>query len=299
MTFENKKVLVTGHAGLIGSVVVRMLEEQGAKVSGYDLTEGRDIMDLNLLIEHVKGKDVVIHLAAYSGVQHSQDLGYEAWRVNAWGTVNVLEACRYETDLQAVLIASTNHLYGHADHPTPETAAFRKMDTYTATKAAADFAAQSYADQYGVPTAILRNTNCYGPNDPHLDHIIPGTIQSILNGEPPVIRSDGRTWKGYLYVDDVADAYLRVANYVMRTNDYGQAFNVSSEESWSSQELVFAIIQAMGSDLKPIFENKPNDEADEKLDWRKINKLTGWKPTHSLTEGIRLTVAGFKGRVPA
>tara|TARA_R100000306_G_C4348851_1_gene129057 strand:+ start:109 stop:1017 length:909 start_codon:yes stop_codon:yes gene_type:complete len=297
MSLFDKKVLVTGHTGLIGTVVVRMLEGVGAKVTGYDISEGRDIMDLNMLIEHVKGKDVVIHLAADSGVAHSKEIGYDAWKVNFWGTLNVLEACRYEPKLQAVLTASTNHLYGMAEnYPTAETEPFLKLDTYTATKAALDVASRSYAYDFNVPVAVIRNTNCFGPNDPHFDHIIPGSIRNILKNQRPVIRSDGKKWKSYLYVDDVASAYLKVAEWVIDTKQYGEAFNVSTDETFTPVEVVFALLNSMGSDLKPVIEGAPNDDANEKLDWKKINKLTGWEPQFTLAEGIALTVAGFKAR---
>ena len=87
-----------------------------------------------------------------------------------------------------------------------------------------------------------------------------------------------------------------MAEWVIENKQYGEAFNVSTDETFTPIEVVFALLNSMGSDLKPVIEGAPNDDANEKLDWKKINKLTGWEPQFTLAEGIALTVAGFKAR---
>lgn len=289
-----------------------MLLDEGAEVTGYDLeTEGvlktaglvgefpvqpGDIMDLNAMKQAVSGHKVVIHLAAYSGVEHARKLGYEAWRVNAFGTLNVLEACHSTKGLESVLVSTTNHLYGNAPSlPTAENAPLLQLDTYSAAKLAADVMTRSYAHNYGLPATVIRNTNCYGPNDPHSDHIVPGTILSVLGNECPVIRGTGDTYKSYLYVDDVSEAYMAITQWAMESQNKGEAFNVSTAPI-TVRDLVDSILHVMDSGLKPFVVGKVTDGANEQLDCTKISQLTSWKPRHTLEEGLMRTVQGFVER---
>jgi CDP-glucose 4,6-dehydratase len=289
-----------------------MLLEEGAEVTGYDIeTEGvlkaaglvgqfpvqsGDIMDLNAMKQAVSDHKVIIHLAAYSGVEHARKLGYEAWRVNAFGTLNVLEACRLSKGIESVLVSTTNHLYGNAPAlPTAEDAPLLQLDTYSASKLAADVMTRSYAHNYGLPATVIRNTNCYGPNDPHSDHIVPGTIMSVMGNECPVIRGTGDTSKSYLYVDDVSEAYMAITQWVMESQRGGEAFNVSTAPV-TVRKLVDSILRVMGSGLEPLILGNVTDGADEQLDCTKISQLTSWKPRHTLEEGLMRTVQGFAER---
>lgn len=292
--FYGMHVMVTGSEGLMGRPLVKALESQGAEVLHYDKTDGFDIMDLNNLKLSMAEQDVVFHLAAYSGVEHARELGYEAWRINTMGTLNVLEAAR-ATMPKAVLTASTNHVYGKQtahERPTSEDARLSQLDTYSASKIAADYMARSYWHNYKVPAVAMRNTNCYGPDDPHVDHIIPGTITSILEGKRPVIRGVGITSKSYLYVDDVVDAYLAVAQWTVENGVGGHAFNVSTEPI-TVKDLVTEILSVMNSSLQPVIEGKRSDNQNEDLDWGKIHRMTGWKPKVRLRDGIEKVVNAF------
>jgi CDP-glucose 4,6-dehydratase len=304
--------MVTGCSGLIGASLCKVLLDAGAHVVGYDLErQGMlkevgltndvpvipgDILNRVALRRAFEGQDVVFHLAAISGVANARILGYYAWETNLWGTLNVLEAAR--ATKSAVVSATTNHLYGATvSLPTPETASLDSLDTYAASKVAADVAVRSYGHTYGLVCATVRNTNCYGPYDPHLDHIIPGTITSILKHEPVTIRGDGTTSKSYLYVDDVADAYLRVAQHIVENNVHGVAFNVSCPPI-SVVDLVHQIIAVVGIPQNVIrCENDDGEQHDEELDWSKVQQATGWHPTTSLKDGLALTVAGFRQRM--
>lgn len=304
--------MVTGCSGLIGASLCKVLLDAGAHVSGYDLEQGGvlktaglagkvpvipgDILNRNGLRRAFEGQDVVFHLAAISGVANARAMGYRAWEVNTVGTLNVMEAALQTHS--AVVAATTNHIYGESVlMPTPESAHFNAMDTYSATKAAADLMVRSYGHVAKMVCATVRNTNCYGPYDPHLDHIIPGTITSILKHEPVTIRGDGTTSKSYLYVDDVADAYLRVAQHIVENNVHGVAFNVSCPPI-SVVDLVHQIIAVVGIPQNVIrCENDDGEQHDEELDWSKVQQATGWHPTTSLKDGLALTVAGFRQRM--
>ena len=246
MTFwDRKTVLVTGSSGLMGPYVCKRLLEAGANVVGYDsnpkgtlpwhglvghlpVMEG-SILELESLRRVKGGADIVIHLAAMSNVEKTRAAGLMAYEVNVRGTYMVLEACLRSKGVQAVVAASSNHIYGpQTKYPTTEDAPFNQLDTYSATKAAADILARSYAHNYGLAVAVIRNTNCFGPCDPHDDHLIGGTIKSLLIREKAIIRSKGLTKKAYLHVDDVARAYILAAEWLATKKKSGEAFNVST-----------------------------------------------------------------------
>lgn len=292
--WQDKKVFVTGSEGLIGKPLVRMLREHGALVFTYDLAFGDNILDMTRLKTDAEGLDICFHLAAVSGVEASRRMGYDAYNVNVMGAVNVLEACLQAGSYQAVVTASSNHVYGKQDtFPVPETAPLHQLDTYSATKIAADYLARSYAHNYKLPVAVVRNTNCYGPTDPHHDHIIPGTILSVLKGECPIIRSDGQRRKAYLYVDDVVAAYLAVAEWMAVGGTPGEVFNVTTGNI-SVLELVRLILRVMGrEDLEPTVLGEPNDQQDEDMDDALLRTVTGWCPAVSLEAGIRATADGL------
>tara|TARA_Y100000310_G_scaffold297734_1_gene331013 strand:+ start:224 stop:1147 length:924 start_codon:yes stop_codon:yes gene_type:complete len=303
-----------------------MLLEQGADLTGHDLDDVgilkayglagafpmavADIREGRPLEEALQGQDVCIHLAAISGVEQSRARPYETYDVNVMGTVHVLEVAKALVPDAVVVVASSNHIYGRqTTYPVLESAPLNQRDTYSVSKIAADYIARSYAHNYGLSTVVVRNTNCFGPHDPHHDHLVPGTILSLLKGESPVIRGTGKTKKSYLYVDDVAEAYMAVAQWCAETRHKGEAFNVADEPI-----SVLAMVRAITDIIHPavltkgagfpmfrgsvegtIILGEPNDQNDEMLDSGLIKRLVGWEPRTSLREGLSRTVEAFQG----
>jgi nucleoside-diphosphate-sugar epimerase len=294
--WDDKRVVITGSEGLMGTPLKALLTAAGAEVNGFDILQGNDILDLSSLSRAFKDTDAVFHLAANSGVEQSRNDGYMAWKVNVGGTLCVLEAAR-QAGVGGVIAASSNHVYGiQPKGATDERAALNQLDTYSATKIAADVMVRSYAHNYGLLTAAVRNTNCFGPDDPHSDHIIPGTINAVLRGDRPVIKGTGTTQKSYLYVDDVAEAYADIAEWLLTGKQGGWAFNVSTKPV-QVRSLVTQIAELMGrEDLEPVVLGRESDQADEHLDWVLVHKETGWMPKHTLREGLIKTIVGFKSR---
>lgn len=290
------RVLITGSRGLMGRPMARILEERGDQVVHYDIVDGQDVFDEEQLLREIRQVDAVIHLAAQSGVPQAQRLAKLAWDLNFGGTLNVLEACRLAG--KAVVVASSNHIYGdHGGRPTHEDSPQYALDTYSATKQALDIAARSYAQVYGLRVVIMRNTNCFGPESPHSDHIIEGCILSYLRGEAPVIWTDGQVVKSYLDVDDVASAYVLALDWLLSpVGRPGEAFNLTGERI-RVLDLVKLIGEVMGADIQSVVEGKTGITVDENLDDSKFRNFTGWHPQHTLREAIEKTVEGFKSRV--
>lgn len=282
---------------MMGRPMVKQLAENGAAVTTYDLPSG-DILVLQDITEAVIGQDIVIHLAANSNVELSRNDPLATWETNIRGTWNVLQAC-HEAEVKAVVTAASNHVYGKQEtFPVLESASMNQLDAYSVSKICADYLTRAYAHNYGTPTASIRNTNCYGPNDPHSSHLIPGTILSILKGERPVIRSNGQTRKGYLYVDDVVDGYLVVAECLYRRLvPSGQAFNIGAP-AVAALSVVDLIRDIMGSSVLADILGEANDQADEQMDSSKIEQL-GWSAKTPLREGLKKTIAWFQANAPA
>lgn len=294
MFWENKKVIVTGGSGLIGTPMRVKLEEMGAEVMNADLPKW-DITDVAAMMAAMTDKDICIHLAAVSHVEDSRANPLMSWQTNVQGTWNVLDACR-TFNVGAVVVASSNHVYGKQEiYPVPETAKLNQLDTYSTTKICVDYITRAYAHNYGLSAAVIRNTNTFGPDDPHSSHIVPGTILSLLDGKTPVIRSTGTVRKGYLYVDDVVDAYLLVAenayNHGAFNND--NVFNVGAPPI-AARDLVQMIMTIMdATDQDPIVLGRPTDQHNEQMDSTRIMSL-GWEPKYSLQEGLEKTIAAFR-----
>jgi len=314
--WKGKKTLVTGSEGLIGTPLCNALVQLGADVVHFDRALSinplsghlHDVLDrssLQWVSQQARdhwGSEIefVFHLAANSGVEESRDAGYDAFMLNIVGTLNVLEAYR-DTNVKAVVIASSNHVYGNQrdaeDARTLESSSLNQLDAYSAGKICADYLARAYAHNYDVPTVILRNTNCYGPDDPHFDHIIPGTVRAILDGETPVIKSTGLRKKSYLYVDDVVRGYLSAAEWTATTGNKGEVFNLADAEPISALDLVRKIMTIMGSEEDYVILNGLTDQSDEWLCSDKARVLLGWSPLLTLDEGLQRTIGSMREEV--
>ena len=289
--WEGKYALITGSKGFMATWLERKLIEAGASTWELDAQEGDDIRDYRAMCEAMEGLDVVFHLAAISGVEASRSMGMEAIDINVRGTYTVLEAARQQEKPPIVLVATSNHVYGKQDSlPANEDAPLRQLDTYSASKVCADVLTRAYYHNYGLPTAAVRNTNCFGPHDPHSDHIIPATIDAILRGETPVIKGMGYTKKSYMHVEDTIAAYMRIAELVVEHP--GQAWNVA-DEPVKVVKLVSLVCSVMGWDGGVLIKNQPDDQSDEYLDCSKLRDF-GWEPKWAFEDAIRDTVEWMK-----
>ena len=150
----------------------------------------------------------VIHLAAQTIVGIANRNPISTFESNIGGTWALLEACRRSPLVQQVVLASSDKAYGDQEHlPYDEEMPLQGTHPYDVSKSCADLIAQTYAVSYGLPVVITRCGNFYGGGDLNWNRIVPGTIRSVLRGERPVIRSDGRFVRDYFYVEDGAIAY--------------------------------------------------------------------------------------------
>ncbi|WGI63477.1 GDP-mannose 4,6-dehydratase [Escherichia coli] len=158
----------------------------------------------------------------------------------------------------------------------------------------ADLISHTYYNTYGLPVCITRCGNLYGGGDLNFNRIIPQTIQLVLEGKAPEIRSDGTFIRDYFYIEDAVKAYLLLAEKMEEKGLAGEAFNFSNEIQLTVLELVDKILKAMGSELKPRILNQGTHEIKHQyLSAEKARKLLDWKPDYSIDEGLEKTIEWY------
>ncbi|MDI9218451.1 GDP-mannose 4,6-dehydratase [Clostridium tertium] len=314
--WNNKNVFITGGTGFLGSYLVKKLVNYGANVTilvrdyipQSNIYRGEEYKKVNvvhgaledyLLIERTLGEyeiDTVFHLAAQAivGVANRNPLG--TFKSNIEGTWNILEAARKSPLIKQVIVASSDKAYGDQEKlPYDENMPLQGKHPYDVSKSCADLIAQTYYETYKLPVCITRCGNLYGGGDLNFNRIIPQSIQSILNNEAPVIRSDGSFIRDYFYIEDAVDAYINLAEKVVELNLGGQAFNFSNEIQLTVLELVNKILKIMGSSMKPIILNQGSNEIiHQYLSAKKARTVLGWSPNYTIDEGLSKTIEWYK-----
>jgi CDP-glucose 4,6-dehydratase len=175
------------------------------------------------------------------------------------------------------------------------------VNPYDVSKACADLLAQSYAQTYGVPVVVTRCGNFFGPGDTNWERLVPGTVRSVLQGERPVIRSDGTMTRDYLYVVDAALAYLQLVEALAADPSLaGEAFNLSTERPLSVLDLVRLIQDAAGTNLEPDIRATARHEIPHQfLSAAKARKVLGWQPRHTVEEALARTVDWYRAALTA
>lgn len=313
----DRPTFVTGATGLVGSWLVKRLVEAGADVVCLvrDWVPQSELVRTGLLervkvvrgdirgqaaLERVLGEyeiDTVIHLAAQTIVTIANRNPVSTFESNIMGTWNLLEACRRSPKVRQVVLASSDKAYGDQELlPYTEDTPLQGEHPYDVSKSCADLIARTYAITYDLPIAITRCGNFYGGGDLNWNRIIPGTIRSILRGQNPVIRSNGKYVRDYFYVEDGAAAYMLLAEQLAsKPGLKGEAFNFSNEMQMTVSEIVDRIISLMGSDLKPQVLNQTNNEIlHQYLSADKARAQLGWKPLFDLDEGLARTITWYR-----
>ena len=315
--WRDRPTLVTGATGLVGGWLVKRLLSAGADVfclvrdhvpqsmlfrdklvDQVKVARG-DVRDQNC-VERVLGEfevDTVFHLAAQTIVGIANRNPISTFETNIQGTWALLEACRRSPKVRLIVVASSDKAYGDQEKlPYDESTPLQGTHPYDVSKSCADLIAQTYALSYQSPVAITRCGNFYGGGDLNWNRIVPGTIRSILRGERPVIRSDGKFIRDYFYVEDGAHAYMTLAEHLAaRPELAGQAFNFSNEIQVNVIELVEKILTIMKSSLTPDIRNEASNEIiHQYLSASKARKELNWKPLFELDQALATTTQWYK-----
>lgn len=307
----NRRVLVTGAGGFIGSHLVERLLEKGATVSALIRYNSRndvgflievskrnkrlsliygDIRELETVRKASAGMDAVFHLAALVGIPYSYQHVHEVVEVNTIGTLNILTACR-ENSVRRLVHTSTSEVYGTARAVAiDESHARQPQSPYSASKIAADAFALSYHLSFGLPVAIVRPFNTYGPRQSDRA-IIPALIAQALYKDEICVGSLTPT-RDFTYVTDTVEGFLKVSE---SDACIGQEINLGTGTEISIDKLLKMILLIVGRDL-PFVQSqermRPTNSEVQRLCSAnaKATALAGWSPTIGFEEGLRLTI---------
>lgn len=316
--WRDRRVFLTGATGLIGGHLTNQLLDLGADIvvltrdgvphslfaqqnlaARVSVVRG-DCTDFALLKRTLAEYEVqtVFHLAAQTlvGVANADPL--TTLEVNVAGTYRLLEAARQLPRSPDVVLASSDKAYGESETlPYTEATRLEGRQPYAVSKSCADLIAQAYAQTYDLPVAITRCGNFYGAGDLNWNRIVPGTIRSALQGQAPVIRSDGQHQRDYIYAADGVSAYLTLAQALAtRPELRGAAFNFGSNAPVSVLELVEHILAACGrADLMPVVLNQAHNEIiNQSLDATRAQQELGWHAEFELERGLAETVEWYR-----
>ncbi|KZR90572.1 NAD(P)-dependent oxidoreductase [Synechococcus sp. MIT S9508] len=310
--WRQSNVLVTGASGFLGAALVKGLVARGSSVHAtvnkdsytdipfaFNTSEVTavtcDVADLNELHRLFANKsfDVIFHLAA-SNNNTELISPYALWETNIRGTYSILEACRIYTPNARIVIASSREAefcFGSSSN--------RRYHPYMVSKAADELIAFSYRDSYSLSVACVRTDNIYGEGDRNWHRLIPSAILSILKGDSPVIRSDGKMTRSYVYVGDVVNAYCAVAERLPNMSLSANPLKISTGKSISVQDLVTLLISISGQkELHPRILHENRDERiDQIYDSALEKEMLDWECATTFHEGLTRTYEWYKAHV--
>ena len=326
--WKNKNVFVTGINGFIGGNLSKLLLVNGANVFGLvrDLNKDSFIYYENLAdkITFINGdltnKDLisriiseyrinaVFHFAAQVEIGVALNNPYLTYETNIRGTYALLDGIKQSTtNVQSIIIASSDKAYGSyasSMMPYKEEYPLKPIFPYDVSKACADMIAQSYANKpFNMPIVVTRFCNIFGPGQLNFSAIIPDAIRSALNYSKFIPRGNGKQVRDYIYVEDVADLYLRMSqNIFLNPKKFrGQIFKKKKKKGKSVKEILKNVYTICEN--KPLYDKillqmkkkSPLGEIEiQIMDYKKINKYTGWEPLRTFDEGLALTIEWYK-----
>ena len=315
--WKNKRVLITGFEGFLGSHLTMELISCGAKIFGLDIKVKRketilapldyqkikvikgDVADYRLIKDAIETNtiQIVFHLAAEALVGRGYKTPLKTFRSNICGTWSILEACRFAKKLEAVIIASSDKAYGaHDNLPYKEGFPLIGNHPYDVSKSCADLITNTYFHTYGLPVAITRCGNIYGPGDFNFCRLIPDTMRSLVLNKTLQIRSDGNFVRDYVYVADIVNGYIRIVELFKKLSLSGEAFNLSDEKPITVIKLLKEInrLNLCSKKLNYKIINTAKYEIKEQyLSSRKAQRILGWKAQYSLEDGLRRTAKWY------
>lgn len=309
MELNNKKVLVTGADGFIGSHVVEALVRAGYKAKAFvyynsfgswgwldhsdpeirksiEVFSG-DIRDPNGVRTAMEGCDVVLHLAALIAIPYSYHSPDSYVETNIRGTLNVLQAARL-LETERIVCTSTSEVYGTARFvPITEEHPLQPQSPYSATKIAADQLALSYHASFGTPVTVLRPFNTYGPRQ-SARAVIPTVITQIGKGERKLKLGALHPTRDFTFVEDTAKGFIQAAQCDALV---GQVTNIGSGFEISISDAVGLIASCMNAKVEIMQDQqrlRPEASEVERLfaDTGKAKALMNWSPTHGGREGF-------------
>ena len=322
MTWNNRKIFITGADGFIGSHLAEFLAEQGAEVTALALYNSfdshgwldtlpaktrdalklvrGDVRDPHQMNTLCKGQDVVFHLAALIGIPYSYEAPSSYVATNVQGTVNVLTAAR-DAGVSKIVHTSTSEVYGTAQFtPITEEHPLQGQSPYSASKTSADMMAEAFARSFDLPVVTLRPFNTYGPRQSERA-VISTILRQVYDDACTEIRlGDLLPSRDFCFVADTVNAFLSVAE--LSASSFGQAYNAGTGKGVTIGALVEIIKDVTGCS-NPVTQEEtrirpPESEVMELLaDAQKLQDASGWVAKTDLKNGIKITADWWRERI--
>ena len=328
--WANKKILVTGATGFVGGNLIKKLLDNGAIIFCVIRSENPfsflyieklnekvrlikgDIIDRDLLYNIITEQqiDIIYHLAAQVEVGVGLTNPYLTFETNVRGTYNLMDACRMANNsghnIQAIVVASSDKAYGEypiEQMPYQETYPLLPKFPYDTSKACSDLICQSYTiDKFKLPIVITRFSNIYGPGQMNFSAIVPDSIRSALGYSSFIPRSDGKMVRDFIYAEDVADLYMKIALGIIENPDKlrGQIFNAGNNKPIDMKSVITKIYTKIGNikDLQIILREMEGKTTTgeifyQHMSFEKVFKYFKWEPTHTIDDGIRKSIEWY------
>lgn len=315
--WSNKKVLVTGGSGFIGSHVIEKLVEKGAKVSIFDHINAEKLENIRSVKDKIKlidgdienidtakdaclNQDIVINMAArVGGIEYNRTHQGSILRENLLIACNMLEAARGAGVDRFLQVSSACVYPKDAIIPTPESEGFRGEPEptnggYGWGKRMGELLSKYYTEEFGMQIGIVRPYNCYGPRDhfdPKVSHVIPALIKRVFDGEDPlVVWGSGNQTRAFLFVEDLANGILLAAEKYCIPDP----INLGTDEEVSIKELIGMILKITNLQRKVVFDTtKPDGSSRRNSDNRKAKEKIGFRAKTKLYKGLEKTIRWY------
>ena len=319
-----KNVLITGITGFVGSNLAKQLISQGANVVGISKSQKVESLlffenidkKCNLVFGNILDKELIkntirkynieicFHLAAQIEVGSAKLYPFETWESNIRGTYNFLEAVRTSgINIKAIIMASSDKAYGEYEEkkmPYKENYELKPVFPYDTSKACADMIARTYSSKlYNLPIIVTRFSNIFGPGQLNFTALIPEAIRSCIMNYKFISRSNGKSIRDYVYIEDIVDVYKLLAQnlYKFPKKYKGQVFNAGTNKKYSTKYIVNKIFLQGNKNSKNIFtrNKKTNGEISiQYMDYSKLKKHFKWKPKYNFEQVLPSLFVWYK-----
>jgi len=319
VNFSNKKIIITGGMGFIGSNLACHLVKMGANVTLIDSLIPEyggnlwniesikdkvrinisDVRDENSMRYLVRGQDYLFNLAGQTSHEDSMNAPHTDLDINCRAQLFILEACRNYNPEIKIIFTSTRQIYGRPQYlPVDEIHPLYPVDINGINKISGEWYHLVYNSVYGIPLTVLRLTNTYGPHMRIKDArqtFLGIWIKKLLEGKPIQVFGDGKQIRDYNYIDDVISALLLTAS---SEEGKGEIYNLGGSMPINLIETAELLIHLNGGGIYEIIpfpeKRKKIDIGDYYADYRKIQSKFGWKPVTSLAEGFKKTIDFYR-----